>query len=103
MNVQARSSSQPSQELQSGNYVNITQFHISPRVKIGKEIPESSRLEFLEKMLQTVYIGSKRQNLRSVKYKKYSRYTFVENTISNSPKVARAKFLGVIASLVLLA
>ena len=25
----------------------------------------------------------------------YSRYTFIENTISNSEKVARAKFLGV--------
>ena len=34
-----------------GSYGNIMQFQISSRRKTGKEIPESSRLEFLEKFL----------------------------------------------------
>ena len=44
-----------------------------------------------------------RRHPRAVEQKMYSRFTFVENTISNSQKVPRAKFLEVIDSFVLLA
>ena len=53
------------------------QFQISSRRKIGKEIPQSSRL-----------VSSRLDCLTS-----YSRFTFVKNTISTSPKVPRSKFL----------
>ena len=36
----------------------------------------------------------KRQDLPAVEQRRYSRFTFVENTISNLRKVTRAKFLG---------
>ena len=65
--------------------------------KTGKEIPDSSRLEFLEKFSaskQFFFIRCGRQHLRAVEQRRYSRFTFVENAISNSPKVVRAKFLG---------
>ena len=35
----------------------------------------------------------RREDLGSLKYRRYSRYTFNEITISNSPKFTRAKFL----------
>ena len=34
------------------------------------------------------------QHIRMVEWRRYSGFTFVENTISNSPNVPRAKFLG---------
>ena len=39
-------------------------------------------------------IRSRRQHLRSAKQRKYSRLTFLDNTIRNSPKFLRTKFLG---------
>ena len=38
------------------SYMNIMQFQISPRRKSGKEIPDSSRCEFLEKFLLQVVL-----------------------------------------------
>ena len=38
------------------SYMNIMQFQISPRRKSGKEIPDSSRCEFLEKFLLQVVV-----------------------------------------------
>ena len=60
--------------------------------KTGKEIPESSRLELLEKFFieEFPFIRCRRQHLRAVEKRRYSRFTFVENTISNSPNVPRA-------------
>ena len=72
------------------------QFQISSRRKTGKEISNSSRLEFLENIYckQFCFIRCRRQHLRNVEKRRYSRFNFVENTISNSPKVIRATFLG---------
>ena len=39
-------------------------------------------------------IRCRRQHLQAIKQRKYSRLTFVENTISNSPNVPSTKFLG---------
>ena len=65
--------------------------------KTGKEIPELSRLEFLEKVLANNFaLSNAEDNTYSLLNRVgiYSRFTFAENTISNSPKVLRAKFLG---------
>ena len=40
------------------------------------------------------FIKSRRQHLWTVKWRRYSIFTFVKNTISNSLKVPRTKFLG---------
>ena len=60
----------------------LCSFRLYVEGKTGKEIPESSKLEFFEKFRS---FGP---------MKRYSRFTFHENTIGNSPKVLRAKFLG---------
>ena len=65
--------------------------------KTGKEIPELSRLEFLEKVLANNFaLSNAEDNTCSLlnRVDIYSRFTFIENTISNSPKVLRATFLG---------
>ena len=63
--------------------------------KTGKETPESSRLELLKVFSKHFcFIRWRRQHLRAVEQRRYSRVTFVKNTISNSPKVSRAEFLG---------
>ena len=43
---------------------------------------------------QHCFIRYRRQHPRSVEQRRYSRFNFVENTIGNSQKVPRAKFLG---------
>ena len=53
--------------------------------KTGKEIPESSRFEFLETFLANNFALSDAEEIR---------FIFVENTIRNSPEVPGAKFLG---------
>ena len=62
--------------------------------KTGKGIPKSSRLEFLEKFLANNFALSDEEdnNSRSLDRRGIS-VTFVQNTISNSPKDLRAKFL----------
>ena len=61
--------------------------------KTGKKIPELSRLDFLEKFLANNFALSDAEDDTSViKYRRCSRFIFVENTISNSPKVPRAKW-----------
>ena len=63
--------------------------------KTGKKISESSRLEFLKVFSkQFCFIRCRRQHLQATELRRYSRFTFVENTIGNSPKATRAKFLG---------
>ena len=53
-------------------------------------MPESIRLEFLEKFSANNFALSDAEDNNSGIYR---RYAFVENTVSNSPKVPRAKFL----------
>ena len=79
----------------------LCNFRLVLERKTGKEIPESSRLEFLEKVLANNFALSDAEDNNSSLLNRggiYSRFTFVENTISNSPKVLRAKFLGVMDS-----
>ena len=65
--------------------------------RTGKEMPESSKIRVLSKVFskQFCFIRCKRQRLQAVVQRRYSRFTFVENTNSNSPKVPSAKFLGI--------
>ena len=62
------------------------QFRISSKGIKGKEIPESSRLDFLEKFLANNLALSDAEDNTSV--------TFVENTVINLPNVPIAKFMG---------
>ena len=43
---------------------------------------------------QNSFIRSRRQHLWAVEWRRYSRFTFVENTVGNLPKVPRTKSLG---------
>ena len=61
--------------------------------KTGKEIPESSRLEFLEKFLVSNFALSDAEENTSGPLNRYGRFTFVQNTIGKTPKVTRAKYL----------
>ena len=72
------------------------QFPTSSRKEIGKEIPESSRLEFLEKFSANSFALSDAEDNTSGAFNRggNSRFIFAENTIGNSPKVPRTKFLG---------
>ena len=62
----------------------------------GKEIPESSKIRVPRKVFSKQFscIRYRRQHLWAVEKKRYSRFTFAENIISNLPKVTWAKFLG---------
>ena len=71
----------------------LCSFRLVLEGKAGKDIPESSKLEFLERFLANNFALSNAEDLRSGELRRYSRFTFVESTISNSPKVMRAKFL----------
>ena len=55
--------------------------------KTGKEIPESSRLEFLEKFLANNFALSDAEdnNFRPLN-RRFSRFTFVKNIIKNLPQ-----------------
>ena len=81
----------------------ICSFRLVLEGKTGKEIPESSRLEFLEKFSANNFalFRHRRQHLWWVEQKRYSRFTFVENIISNSQK--EPSFWEVMDSFVLLA
>ena len=75
----------------------LCSFRLVLEGKTGKEIPESSRLEFLEKFLANNFALSDAEDSTSDPLNRGGTadlFSFVENTISNSPKVPRAKFLG---------
>ena len=73
----------------------LCSFRLVLEGKTGKEIPESSRFEFLEKFLANNFALSDAVDNTPGPLKRGGiTLTFVENTISNSPKVSRAKFLG---------
>ena len=74
----------------------LCSFRLVPERKISKEIPESSRLEFLEKLSANNFALSDAEYNTSGPLHRGSvaDLPFVENTIGNSPKVPRAKFMG---------
>ena len=74
----------------------LCSFRLVLEGKTGKEIPASSRLDFLGKVFrkQFYFIRWRRKHLQVVEWRRYSRFTFVENTITNSPEVSRVIFLG---------
>ena len=76
----------------------LCSFKLVLEEKIGQQILTSSRLEILKRFLpnnRALNIRCRRQHLRAVEQRRYCRFTFVENTISNSLKVPRAQFLGI--------
>ena len=62
--------------------------------KTGKEIPESSRLKFLEKFSANNFALSDAEDNTSGPLNRGGIADLPLNTISNWPKVTRAKFLG---------
>ena len=70
------------------------QFQISSKIEKGS--PRVIKIRVLRKVFnkQFCFIRSRRKNLRVVEQSRYSRFTFAESTISNSPKVPRTRFLG---------
>ena len=69
----------------------LCSFRLVLEGKTGKEIPESSRLGFLEKFSASNFALSDAEDNTS---RPYSRFTFAENTIGNLPNVPTATFLG---------
>ena len=92
-----------------GNYRNITQFQISQEKREGKTEKgidtKIIKTRVFRKVFskQVCFIRYRQQDLQANRQRKYSRFTFVENTIRNSPKVPRARFFGSDKTLVLLA
>ena len=78
------------------SYVNIMQFQISSRRENKQRDTRVIKFRVLRKFFskQLCFIRCRRQHFWAVKWRRYSRFTFIENTISNYPKVPRAKFLG---------
>ena len=72
------------------------QFQISSRRENRQRDTRVIKIRVQRKIFskQFCFIRCRRQHLRPVEYRRYSRFTFVENTISNPPEVTRAKFLG---------
>ena len=68
----------------------LCSFRLVLEERTGKEIPKSSGLEFFKMFLANNVVLSDAK----IEWKRYNRFTFVENTISNLPKILRAKFLG---------
>ena len=62
----------------------LCSFRLVTEGKTGKDIPESSRLEFLEKLIANSFVLSDAEDNTSS----------LLNTIRNSSKVLRPKFLG---------
>ena len=78
-------------------------FKLVPVKKTGKEIPESTRLEFLDKFSATI-LPYQMQNINTLGQciEEVSRFVFFENSISNSPNSRDTGFWEVIHSFVLL-
>ena len=75
----------------------LSYFRLALEGKTGTEISESSTLEILEKFLVKNFTLSDAEDNTSRLLNRggiYSRFSFAENTISNSPKFPRPKFLG---------
>ena len=70
------------------------QFQISSRKEMGNEIPESSKLEFLEQFLANNFAFSDTDTSMPLNREIVQKIYPVENTTSNLPIVPRSKFLG---------
>ena len=70
------------------------QFQISSRKVNRQRDTQVIKIRVQRKIFskQFCFIRCRRQHLRPVEQRKCSRFTFVENTISNSPEVTRTKF-----------
>ena len=72
----------------------LSSFRLVLERKTGIEIPESSRLEFLEKFSANNFaLSDAKDNTSRPLNRRHSRFTCVENTISNS-QMSRARFPG---------
>ena len=71
----------------------LCSFRLALGEKTGKEIPESSKLEFLGKFFANNFALSDAEDNTSSLLNRAGIADFVENTISNSPKVLSTKFL----------
>ena len=76
----------------------LSSFRLGLEGKTGKEIPESSILEFLEKFLANNFAlsdseGNKTSPMNREAVANVS-FTFVQNTISNSPKSPKSQVSG---------
>ena len=82
------------------SYINIMQFQISSRRENRQRDTWYIKIRVLRKFLskQFCFIRCRRQQPRAVEYSRYIRFTFVENTICNWPKVKTATFLGSLES-----
>ena len=78
------------------SYRNIMQFQISSRRENRQRDNWVIKIRVLRKAFsrQFHFIRCRRKYLLVAEKRGYSRFTFVEKTISNSPKVTRTKFLG---------
>ena len=72
----------------------LCSFKLVLEEKTGKEIPESSRLEFIETFSANNFALSDAEENTSRPLNRGGIADLVENTISNLPEVMRAKFLG---------
>ena len=74
----------------------LCSFRLVLEEKTGNEIPESSRLEFLEKFLANNFPLSDAEDNTSWPLNRggIADFFFFENTISNTSKASRAKFMG---------
>ena len=81
-------------QLESYSWI-LYSFRLVLEEKAGNEIPESSRLEFLEKFSANnfIFIRYKREHVGTINQRRYSRLTYVEINFSNSTKIARVKFM----------
>ena len=111
MKVQVHSSSKPPLEYNQGqtpqrnqivydllNQIAVTEILRSIKLflegKASKEIPESSLLRVPRKdFSKQLGLTSCRVHINTIKWRRYSRFFVVENTISNLSKVTRIKFL----------
>ena len=65
----------------------LCSFSLDINKKQGKDIPESSTLEILQKIsTENFLIRCRGQHLRPIKWRRYIRFTFVENSISKYAK-----------------
>ena len=71
------------------------QCQISSRMENRQRDTEVIKIRVFRKVSSKLFsfIRGKRQHLWTIEQRRYSRLTFVKNTINNSPKVLRTKFL----------
>ena len=80
-----------------GSYRNIMQFQISSTRENRQRDTRVMKVRVQRKIFskQFCFIRCRRQHLQPAASRRYSRFTFVENTISNSLEATTAKFLGI--------